>query len=230
MRAKHNLKVRQPLKKIMVVVDKSKRDVLEEMKQVILEEINVKELIALEDNSGIVNKSAKPNFKVIGPKYGKLVKPLTAAIKELDKNAINSLEKTGEYEIKIDSENVKIVRDDVEIVSHEIEGWLVETEEGVTVAIDIELTEELIAEGYAREFVNRVQNMRKDYGLDVVDRIILSANGDEKLIGYINKFSDYIANEVLAENIIHSEIDNGYKQDWKIGDYDCIITIVKANN
>ncbi len=228
MRAKHNLKVRQPLKKIMVVVDKSKRDALEKMKDVVLEEINVKELIALEDDSGIVNKSAKPNFKSIGPKYGKLVKPLTAAIKDLDKNAIISLEKTGEHQIEIDGQQVTISRDDVEIISHEIEGWLVETEEGVTVAIDTELTEELIAEGYAREFVNRVQNMRKDHGLDVVDRINLSVRGDEKLLGYINKFSDYIANEVLSESIIQSEIDSGYKQDWKIGDYDCIITIVKA--
>jgi isoleucyl-tRNA synthetase len=212
----------------MVVVDKSKRDALEKMKDVVLEEINVKELIALEDDSGIVNKSAKPNFKSIGPKYGKLVKPLTAAIKDLDKNAIVTLEKTGEYQIEIDGQQVTISRDDVEIISHEIEGWLVETEEGVTVAIDTELTEELIAEGYAREFVNRVQNMRKDHGLDVVDRINLSVKGDEKLLGYINKFSDYIANEVLAESIIQSEIDGGYKQDWKIGDYDCIITIVKA--
>jgi isoleucyl-tRNA synthetase len=209
-------------------VDKSKRDALEKMKDVVLEEINVKELIALEDDSGIVNKSAKPNFKSIGPKYGKLVKPLTAAIKDLDKNAIVTLEKTGEYQIEIDGQQVTISRDDVEIISHEIEGWLVETEEGVTVAIDTELTEELIAEGYAREFVNRVQNMRKDHGLDVVDRINLSVKGDEKLLGYINKFSDYIANEVLAESIIQSEIDGGYKQDWKIGDYDCIITIVKA--
>ncbi|MBS3946220.1 MAG: isoleucine--tRNA ligase, partial [Melioribacter sp.] len=228
MRAKNNLKVRQPLKKIMVVVDKSKRGALEKMKDVVLEEINVKELIALEDDSGIVNKSAKPNFKSIGPKYGKLVKPLTAAIKDLDKDAIISLEKTGEHQIEIDGQQVTISRDDVEIISHEIEGWLVETEEGVTVAIDTELTEELIAEGFAREFVNRVQNMRKDHGLDVVDRINLSARGDEKLLGYINKFSDYIANEVLAESIIQSEIDGGYKQDWKIGDYDCIITIVKA--
>ncbi|NMB80317.1 MAG: isoleucine--tRNA ligase, partial [Ignavibacteria bacterium] len=230
MRAKHNLKVRQPLKKIMVVVDKNKRDALEKMKDVVLEEINVKELIALEDDSGIVNKSAKPNFKAIGPKYGKLVKALTAAIKELDKNAIKSLEANSEYELTIEGESVKISRDDVEIISHEIEGWLVETEEGVTVAIDTELTEDLIAEGYAREFVNRVQNMRKDSGLDVVDRIILAVEGDKNLLNYIDKFSDYIANEVLAESINKTKINDGYKQDWKIGEYDCIITIVKARN
>ena len=228
MRAKHNLKVRQPLKKLMVVVDNKKRTSLEKMKEVVLEEVNVKELIVLEDDSGIVNKSAKPNFKVVGPKYGKLVKALTNAIKALDKDAIISLEKNGEYELQLEGELVKISREDVEIVSHEIEGWLVENEEGVTVAIDTELTEELIAEGYAREFVNRVQNMRKDHGLDVVDRINLYVKGDEKLLGYINNFSDYIANEVLAESINQLADIDGYKQDWKIGEYDCIITIVKA--
>lgn len=228
MRAKHNLKVRQPLKKLMVFVDKNKRTSLEKMKEVVLEEVNVKELFALEDDSGIVNKSAKPNFKVVGPKYGKLVKALTNAIKELDKNAIISLEKDGEYELLLEGHPLKISREDVEIVSHEIEGWLVENEEGVTVAIDTELTEELIAEGYAREFVNRVQNMRKDHGLDVIDRINLYVKGDGKLLGYINNFSDYIANEVLAESINQLTDVDGYRQDWKIGDYDCIITIVKV--
>lgn len=228
MRAKHNLKVRQPLKKIMVVVDKSRREALEKMKDVVLEEINVKEMISLEDDSGIVNKSAKPNFKVVGPKYGKLVKSLTSAIKDLDKVAIDTLEKTGVFELQIEGESVKISREDVEIISHEIEGWLVESGEGVTVAIDTELTEDLIAEGYAREFVNRVQNMRKDSGLDVIDRINLYAKGDEKLLAYINNFSEYIANEVLAENIKINEEIEGYSQEWKIGDYDCSITIVKV--
>ncbi len=228
MRAKHNLKVRQPLKKIMVVVDKSRREALEKMKDVVLEEINVKEMISLEDDSGIVNKSAKPNFKVVGPKYGKLVKSLTSAIKDLDKAAIDTLEKTGVFELQIEGESVKISREDVEIISHEIEGWLVESGEGVTVAIDTELTEDLIAEGYAREFVNRVQNMRKDSGLDVIDRINLYAKGDEKLLAYINNFSEYIANEVLAENIKINEEIEGYSQEWKIGDYDCSITIVKV--
>lgn len=230
MRAKHNLKVRQPLKKIMVVVESKKRDALEKMKDVILEEVNIKDLIVLDDDSGIVNKTAKPNFKVIGPKYGKLVKALTNAVKELDKNAIAALETTGEYEVILEGQPVKISRDDVEIISHEIEGWLVESADGVTVAIDTELTEELIAEGYAREFVNRVQNMRKDAGYDVIDRINVFISGDEKLLGYVNSFSNYISNEVLAESIKSSESKNGYKQEWKIGEYNCVIAIEKVNN
>jgi isoleucyl-tRNA synthetase len=228
MRAKNNLKVRQPLLKMMVVIDKNRRDALSKMKDVILEEVNIKELIVLEDDSAIVNKSAKPNFKVVGPKYGKIVKSLTVAIKELNNQSISDLEKNGELEIKVDGQKLKISREDVEVVSHEIEGWLVESEEGVTVAIDTELDENLIAEGYAREFVNRVQNMRKDAGFDVVDRIKIFVEGNEKLIEYVNKFSDYIANEILADKIQYVTNERGYKQEWKIGDYDCMITIEKV--
>ncbi len=228
MRAKNNLKVRQPLLKMMVVVDKNRREALSKMKDVILEEVNIKELIVLEDDSAIVNKSAKPNFKAIGPKYGKLVKPLTNAIKDLTKQQITEIEKSGELEMTVDSQQVKISRDDVEIISHEIEGWLVESQEGVTVAIDTELNEDLIAEGYAREFVNRVQNMRKDAGFDVIDRINVLVNGDEKLIEYVVKFSDYITNEILADKIQKGSEGIGYKQEWKIGEFDCTIIIEKV--
>ena len=226
-RAKHNLKVRQPLLKMMVAVDKSKREALQKMEDVILEEVNIKELIVLEDDSSIVNKSAKANFKVIGKKYGKLVKSLANAIKDLDKAAIVELVKNNEYELLVDGEKLKITSEDVEIISHEIEGWLVETEEGVTVAVDTELNEDLIAEGYAREFVNRVQNMRKDAGYDVIDRIKVFISGDEKLITFVNQFNDYIANEVLADQITSGENADGFKQEFKIADYNCTITVSK---
>jgi len=229
-RAKNNLKVRQPLLKIMVAIDKSKKDALEKMRDVILEEVNIKELVVLEDDSSIVNKTAKPNFKVVGPKYGKLVKPLTNAIKEMNKNQITEIEKSGQLELPIEGQSVKIFREDVEIVSHEIEGWIVESEEGITVAVDTELTEELIAEGYAREFVNRIQNMRKDAGFDVVDRIVVSFSSGQKLIGYVEQFSDYISNEVLADKLNPDLKLDGFKQDWKIGDYDCSIVIAKSKN
>jgi isoleucyl-tRNA synthetase len=227
-RAKNNLKVRQPLLKMMVAVDKSKREALQKMGEVILEEVNIKELIVLEDDSSIVNKSAKANFKTIGPKYGKLVKSLANAIKELDKTAIVELEKTGELEISVEGQPLRISRDDVEILSHEIEGWLVETEEGVTVAVDTELNEDLIAEGYAREFVNRVQNMRKDAGYDVVDRVKISVSGDEKFIVYVNQFNDYIANEVLADDLNSGQSMEGFSQEFGIGDFNCSITISKS--
>ncbi|MCX7875862.1 MAG: isoleucine--tRNA ligase [Melioribacteraceae bacterium] len=226
-RAKNNLKVRQPLLKMMVAIDKSKRDALHKMEDVILDEVNIKELIILDDDSSIVNKTAKPNFKVIGPKFGKLVKSLTTAIKELDSNSISKIEKDGELELTIENEKVKISREDIEIVSHEIEGWLVESEEGVTVAVDTELNEDLIAEGFAREFVNRIQNMRKDANFDVVDRIIVNYFSDEKLFDYLNKFNDYIANEVLADEINYNSELNGFEQDFQIGDFNCKIIIKK---
>ncbi len=232
MRAKANLKVRQPLRKIMIAVSPEKRKAIEEMTDVILEEVNIKELEILEDDSGIVNKSAKANFKVIGPKYGKLVKPLAAAIREMTKEQIAELEANGKVTLKVGDEEITVTPEEVEIQSTEIEGWMVETEGSVTVAIDKELDDELIAEGYAREFVNRVQNMRKDFGLDVVDRIKVYYNSDKNFVEFIEKFSDYIKSEILADEINFEEDvrDEGYKQDWKIGDYDVTITIVKANS
>ena len=211
----------------MVAFDNSKRSSLERMRDVILEEVNIKELVVLQDDSSIVNKSAKPNFKIIGPKYGKLVKALALSIKELDKAQIAEIELKGNLELNIAGENIKIWREDVEILNHEIEGWVVESEEGVTVAIDTELSEKLIAEGYAREFVNRIQNMRKDAGFDVIDRIRVAFSADDKFIDYIKEFSEYISNEVLADNIDTEVSLEGFKQKWKIGDYDCTILIAR---
>lgn len=228
MRAKHNLKVRQPLSKIMVAVDSKYREAVMNMKDVILDEVNIKDLIVLEDDSDIVNKSVKPNFKTIGPKYGKLVKPLANEIKNLGKDAIKAIEKDKTYTLTVAGEEVTISIEDVEIISTEIEGWMVESEEGVTVAVDTELTEDLIAEGYAREFVNRVQNMRKDAGFDVVDRINVFVKGDSQLVSYTEQFSSYICNEVLAGSISQSEISEGFKQEFKIGDFNCTITVVKV--
>lgn len=228
MRAKNNLKVRQPLKKILVSVNPSKREAVEQMKEVILEEVNIKELQVLEDDSGIVNKSAKANFKSLGPKYGKLMKILAAEISKFDKEKIAQLERDREISIQIDGNDIKLTFDDVDIISTEIEGWLVESEEGVTVGIDTELTDELIAEGYAREFVNRVQNMRKDADFDVIDKIRIFYESDEKFIKYMVKFSDYITRETLAEELIPGISENGFSENWDIGDYKCKISIVKA--
>jgi isoleucyl-tRNA synthetase len=227
-RAKNNLKVRQPLKKIMVAAEKSRKDALREMQDVILEEVNIKELIVLEDDSSIVNKSAKANFKTIGPKYGKLVKALANSIKDLNKDEIKQLEISGSLNLMVDGDAVTISREDVEILSHEIEGWIVESEEGITVAIDTELTDDLIAEGYAREFVNRIQNMRKDAGFDVIDRIKVYYSADEKMISYIIKFSDYISNEVLADSLINEAHESGFTQKLSIGEFDFSISITKS--
>lgn len=230
MRAKANLKVRQPLSKIMVVVDESKREALSEMKDVILEEVNIKELIVLKNDADIVSKSAKANFKSIGPKFGKKVNPVANAIKELGKDEIAALERGEEVKVNAGGEDIGISKEDVEIISTEITGWVVETEEGVTVALDSELSEELIAEGLAREFVNRIQNMRKDAGFEVTDRILIKFDGSGKIVYAVNSFSDYISNETLADSIDKKEDHNGgFSQDWKIGEFDCSIQIEKVN-
>jgi isoleucyl-tRNA synthetase len=230
MRAKANLKVRQPLKKIMVVVDKSKRDALSYMKEVILDEVNIKELIVLDDDSEIVNKSAKANFKSIGPKFGKKVKTVAESIKLFTKEQIAKIESGNKVELNVDGEELSISPEDVEVVSSEIKGWVVESEEGVTVAIDTELSDELISEGLAREFVNRIQNMRKDAGFDVTDRIKIVFSGSKKLIDAINSFSSYVSNETLAEKLVAGENSNGgIQQDWKIGEFDCSIGIEKIS-
>ncbi len=228
MRAKNNLKVRQPLSKIMIAVDKAKRDAVSKMQDVILEEVNIKELIVLEDDSEIVNKSAKPNFKSIGPKFGKKVNPVANAIRSFGKKEIGTLERGGIVLITLNDEEIEISTEDVEIVSTEIKGWLVESEEGVTVAIDTSLNEQLIAEGLTREFVNRIQNMRKDAGLEVTDRIKIYFEGSENLLNSISLFKDYITNEVLADDFNSGSFQDGFRQDFEIGDYKCTIVIKKA--
>ena len=228
MRAKSNLKVRQPLSRIMVAIDKDKREAVQYMKDVILEEVNIKELVMLEDDSSIVNKTAKANFKVLGPKYGKLMKTLAAEISKFNKEQIEKLEKENRIQLEIDGEEIILTKDDVEIINSEIEGWVVESEEGITVAIDSELTEDLIAEGYAREVVNRIQNIRKDSGFDVMDKIKVTYKTDEKLSSYIDKFSDYIMNETLADLIEKGEPDNGFVHDFELGDFTCSISVQKS--
>jgi isoleucyl-tRNA synthetase len=228
MRAKSNLKVRQPLNKIIIAIDKSKRDAVENMKDVILDEVNIKHLEVLEDDSSIVNKSAKANFKVIGPKYGKLVKQIAARISQFSEEEILTLENENEISLDIDGKTIKLTGEDVEIVNTEIEGWVVESDEGITVAVDSELTDDLIAEGYARELVNRIQNIRKDSGFDVMDRIRIRLKSDENLINYVQKFSDYILTETLADQLKTDTDTNGNAKEITIGDFKCLLRVEKS--
>jgi isoleucyl-tRNA synthetase len=229
-RAKSNLKVRQPLKKLMVVVDKNKKDSLAKMKEVILEEVNIKELEIVEDDSVIVHKSAKPNFKTVGPKFGNKVKSVTEKIKNFTSSEIISLEKGNPVSIHIDGESIDIGFEDVEILSEQIAGWIVESENGLTVAVDTQLTKELIAEGLAREFVNRIQNMRKDAGFQVTDKINVEFSGNLDFADAINTFLKYICVETLAEKIENkSELSGEFLQDWKIGGNDIKIKIQRVS-
>jgi isoleucyl-tRNA synthetase len=231
MRAKSNLKVRQPLKKIMVVVSENNKGALSSMKDVILDEVNIKELVVLNNDSEIVNKSAKPNFKSIGPKFGKKVNKIANAIKSFSSKEIAELELGKTVPVAIDGEEINISKEDAEIVSSEITGWIVESEEGVTAAIDTELTNELISEGLAREFVNRIQNMRKDSGFDVTDRIKIKFTGSKELVDAVNSFRSYVSNETLAEKLINDDnFNGGASQNWKIGELECSIQLEKINS
>ncbi len=230
MRARENLKVRQPLKKIMVAVDANKSEALAMMKNVILEEVNIKELVILKDDSEIVQKSAKANFKSIGPRFGKQVKQVAAAITALGKNEILKLEAGEEISLSIDDSELTITKEDIIVVSSEIKGWAVESDGTITVAIDKELDEQLIAEGLAREFVNRVQNMRKDAGFEVTDKIKIYYSGSKLIIGAVETFNQYIANETLAECLERNGNENkGFKQNWEIGEQTCSINIEKIS-
>ncbi|MBT8387612.1 MAG: class I tRNA ligase family protein, partial [Ignavibacteria bacterium] len=230
MRAKENLKVRQPLKKIMVAVEADMRGALALMKDVILDEVNIKELVILEDDSEIVQKSAKANFQSIGPRFGKQVKQVAAAITALSKNEISKLESGDEILLSIDDSELTITKEDIIVVSSEIKGWAVESDGTVTAAIDKELDMQLIAEGLAREFVNRVQNMRKDAGFEVTDKIKIYYSGSELIIDAVESFNQYISNETLAECLERNGNENkGFKQDWEIGEQSCSINIEKIS-
>ncbi|MCX8057609.1 MAG: isoleucine--tRNA ligase [Ignavibacteria bacterium] len=226
-RSKNNLKVRQPLQKMLVVVKKEDQDSVREMEQVILEEVNVKELQLLDTDSDIVIKKAKPNFKSIGPKFGKKVNLVANAIRNLDGNQIKQIESGQNIILQIEGENLEITPSDVEVFGEEIKGWIVESEDGITVSLDTNLTPELIEEGLAREFINRVQNMRKDADFEVSDRISIMVEGSENLQKAISKMKSYIMQETLAEELEFGKCDSGFVQEWKVGSEECKISITK---
>ncbi|HTY36917.1 MAG TPA: isoleucine--tRNA ligase [Bacteroidota bacterium] len=202
MRMKSNLKVRQPLKKIIVPVSNDhERSVVRQMEDVILEEINVKQIEFVTDDSGIVKKKAKPNFRSLGQKFGKTVQPIAARIREFTSAEITQLERQGSMVVPVNGVEYTIAKEDVEVLHEDLKGWMVETDGTLTVALDTELDEELIEEGLAREFVNRVQNMRKDAGLEVTDRIRIYYRSTEKLGRALTRLAAYVAQETLATEL-----------------------------
>ena len=202
LRRKVNLKVRQPLQKIMVpVLDDNFKQQLQKVSNLILSEINVKEIEYLSEDSGVLVKKIKPNFKTLGPKFGKQMKNISQAINNFTQEQIAEIESKGYKEIKINDETIKIEISDVEISSQDIPGWLVSTDDKITVALDITVTEELRQEGIAREFINRIQNLRKDSDFDVTDKITILVEKKSEINDAILNFSDYIASQTLANSI-----------------------------
>ncbi len=202
LREKSKIRTRQPLKRILVPVmtTKDRRDI-QYFQEIIKEELNIKEIEFVTGDTDIVSKKVKPNFKVIGKKFGKITQLVAGAIKDLDNTKIRQLEKNNSLEMQIGDENVILTLEDVEIASEDIEGWLVASADGITVALDTQLDEDLITEGYAREFVNRIQSIRKKLGFEVTDRISIEFKVSETLRINIEKKKEYIMAETLAETI-----------------------------
>ena len=211
LRRKVNIKVRQPLHCIMIPATPEQQKYIEEVKSLILNEVNVKELRFIEGN-GILVKKVKCNFRVMGKKFGKQMKAVADAVSKLSQDDIARLEEEGKLAVLI-PEEVMIDLEDVEVISEDIPGWLVANEGAVTVALEVEISEELRNEGMAREIINRVQNMRKDNGLEITDRIVISISQRQETDAAIADFGEYIKAQVLADDI-RIEENNGEEIDF----------------
>jgi len=203
LRAKEKIKVRQPLQKIMIPVENAEQKTsILAVANLIKHEVNIKEIVLLEDASDILVKQIKPNFKTLGPKFGKEMKFIANCIRNFTKEDILKIESEGKMSIELDGKMINLELSDVEISSKDIEGWLVANEGSITVALDVTISEELRKEGIARELINRIQNARKDSGLDVTDRIKLTILKSEDLEESINKNKEYIKSETLTNELV----------------------------
>ena len=202
LRRKVNIKVRQPLHTLLVsAVDEHQRAAVEAVQDIILNEVNVKELKFADAGSNILVKKVKPDFKKLGPRYGKVMKALAAAIQAMTQAEIATFERDGSFTFSIDGNACTVLTDDVEIISEDIPGWLVANEGRLTIALDITVTDELRREGLARELVNRLQNLRKSSGLEITDHIRVTLAPAEEMEGVLETYGDYIRRQVLADAI-----------------------------
>jgi len=202
LRRKVKIRVRQPLNKIMIpILDESIVPQLEAVKDIIISEINVKDIEFITDTTGILVKKIKPNFKTLGPKHGKIMKQIAAIVNQLNQEDIMNFEKDSSFDITVNDQIVNLTLEDVEIISEDIPGWLVANEGKLTVALDVNITEDLRNEGIAREFINRIQNLRKDSDFEVTDKIRLSIGKHEYVNEAIAIHKDYIASQTLAVNL-----------------------------
>jgi len=211
LRKKEQIKVRQPLRKIMIPVrNQAEKEAIKAVENLILSEINVKQLELLDDANDILVKEVKPNFKTLGPRFGKNMRFVVSAIQNLDEKQLKSLEAKETIEVNIEGKNVTLTDADVDIQSKDIEGWLVANGNGITVALDIQLNEKLIEEGIARELINRIQNLRKDIGLEVTDKIILYLTPHKSLNSAVNNNLEYIKTETLTDKVhVQDEVIEG---------------------
>jgi len=227
-----DVNVRQPLSKIILPIGKEDQIMVEAVKDIVLDEVNVKDIEYVADDSGIVDKTAKPNFPVLGKRLGKQMKAVTAKINLLTTEDISAFESKGSIDLTLDNgEIIRISSNEMEIQRTGLEGWSVESEKGITVAVDTELTEELIREGLSREFVNRVQNMRKEADFEVTDRIHIGYSGSDKLNDAIAATVETIKMETLAEVVEPKLLKvSDFVKTWQIEGEDAEISIRRTNN
>jgi len=212
LRRKVNIKVRQPLNKIMIpVLNPEFKERFEAVRSLVLNEVNVKSVDYITDTSGILVKKIKPNFKELGPRYGKMMKEIGGAIAKMSQEDILLFEKEGQYEIQSGDQSIRLSLSDVEILSEDIPGWLVSTEGNITVALDIHIDDALKNEGIARELINRIQNLRKDSGYDVTDKIEIQIEKNEAINEAVLQHGNYISNQTLARDIqLKDRLENNH--------------------
>ncbi|WP_409966255.1 Isoleucine--tRNA ligase [Mycovorax composti] len=202
LRKKVNIKVRQPLQKALIpVLNPAMKTQLEKVEDLIKSEVNVKEIAYLTETDGFIKKRIKPNFVLLGKKLGPKMKAVSAALAQFTQEDINQLERNGVYTLHLEGEAIDIKLEETEITSEDIPGWTVSSKGALTVALDITITPELQQEGDAREFINRIQKIRKDKGFELTDKIEVIVDANEALKSSLNRFKDYICAEILAENI-----------------------------
>ncbi len=227
LRRKVNIKVRQPLQCIMIpVVDEEQRAHIEAVKALIMSEVNVKDIKFVDGAAGVLVKKVKCDFKKMGPKFGKQMKAVAAAVTEMSQEAIAELEKNGSYTLQLDGADVVVEVADVEIFSEDIPGWLVANEGKLTVALDVTVTEALRREGIARELVNRIQNIRKSSGLEITDKIKITLSKNQQTDDAVNEYKDYICNQVLGTSLtLTDEVENGMELNFD--DFSLYVSVVK---
>ena len=201
LRKRHNLKVRQPLAKIMIPCDKENKERIEKVKNLILSEVNVKDIVYIDLHNNVLSKTIKANFKTLGPKFGKQMKTLASKIATFTQDEISDLETNGKIQIDLEGQAVELSIEDVEIATKDIEGWVVANEGLLTVALDTTITDALYKESVSRELVNRIQNIRKEKDFEVTDNIIVEIQYDDLLKQVIEMYHDYICTEILAKEL-----------------------------
>jgi isoleucyl-tRNA synthetase len=225
LRRKESIKVKQPLQTLMIPpVDAEQKAAIESVKQIFLQEVNVKEVKFVE-GAGILVKKVKCNFRTMGKKFGKLMKGVAATMDALSQEQIAQLEKEGTIAIEVEGQSLTVEAADVEIISEDIPGWLVSNEGNLTVALEVQLSDELLKEGMARELINRIQNIRKDSGFEITDRIKVTIAPNEQTDAAIADYAEYIKTQVLAD-VIEVAYNDGQEIDFD--DFSINIKVVKS--